>query len=156
MDAAVSQCADLGRVSPQKTMDNLSRILYLSRTSLSVDDDELKHILETSRRKNKERQITGILCGGGGHFIQVLEGPQEELLRLYHALLNDQRHYDLVLIGVAPIKQRIFTGWSMGYIANSPETMEARRAALLRSWQDRTEAGELITMMRRFLEQLAS
>ena len=137
-------------------MKNLSRILYVSRASLGVGDAELKQILETSRRKNKELHVTGILCGGGGHFIQVLEGPQEELFRLYGAILNDRRHYDSVLIGVAPIKQRLFSGWSMGYIANPPEMMEVRRNELLEIWKGRAEAGELVAMMRRFLEQLAS
>ena len=63
-------------------MNHLSRILYVSRSSVGVGEAELNNILEISRKKNKLLQITGILCAGGGHFIQILEGPQDELIRL--------------------------------------------------------------------------
>ncbi|MTW21907.1 BLUF domain-containing protein [Allochromatium palmeri] len=135
-------------------MSNLSRILYLSRTSLGVGDEALKQILEVSRRKNKELGITGMLCCGGGHFIQVLEGEQEEVFRLYGRILDDRRHFDSVLIGVAPIKQRLFGSWAMGYLANPPEVMEARRKDLLAAWAGRLEADELLTLMKRFAAQL--
>ncbi len=137
-------------------MRNLTRMLYVSRASLGVSDDGLKQILEVSRKKNKELNVTGILCGGGGHFIQVLEGDQDDLFRLYGEILNDRRHYDSVLIGVAPIKQRLFGGWSMGYLSNPPEAMEIRRKQLLAVWEGRAEAAELVTLMKQFLEQLKS
>ncbi|AHF02579.1 sensor of blue-light using FAD [Marichromatium purpuratum 984] len=135
-------------------MEHLSRILYVSRTSQGVGEAELKQILEQSNRHNKEQRISGILCAGGGHFIQVLEGPQEAVFRLYGRILDDRRHYDSLLIGVAPIKQRMFQGWSMGYLSNPPEVMEARRKQLLAMWERRAEADELVVLMRKFLEQL--
>lgn len=136
-------------------MNYLSRMLYVSRSSIGLDDDaELQKILEVSRRKNPDLDITGILCAGGGHFIQILEGPQENLIRLYGVILADPRHYDSVLIGIAPIEKRIFRSWSMGYLVNTPEIMENNRKQLLEIWQGRTEARELVSMMKRFLEQL--
>jgi hypothetical protein len=130
-------------------------MLYVSRSSIGLDDDaELQKILEVSRRKNPDLEITGILCAGGGHFTQILEGPQENLIRLYGIILADPRHYDSVLIGIAPIKKRIFHNWSMGYLMNSPDVMEAHRKQLLEIWIGRTEARELVTMMKQFLEQL--
>jgi len=136
-------------------MKYLSRMLYVSRSSIGLDDDaELQKILEVSRRKNPDLEITGILCAGGGHFIQILEGPQENLIRLYGIILADPRHYDSVLVGIAPIEKRIFRHWSMGYLMNSPEVMEANRKELLKIWQGRSEARELVNLMKRFLEQL--
>ncbi|MBK1649611.1 hypothetical protein CKO36_13650 [Rhabdochromatium marinum] len=99
-------------------MNNLSRILYISRASIGVGDDKFNKILYVFRKNNRERDITGILCGGGGHFIQVLEGPQAELFRLYGKILEDRRHYDSVVIGVAPIEERIFSDWAMGYMSS--------------------------------------
>ncbi|MBK1722254.1 BLUF domain-containing protein [Thiocystis violacea] len=135
-------------------MRNLTRMLYLSRVSGGVGEEELKQILEHSRTKNKALNVTGILCGGGGHFIQVLEGEQEDLFRLYGKILEDRRHYDCYLIGVAPIKQRLFGGWSMGYLSNPPEMMEVRRKELIAAWEGRTEATELVALLKRFLVQL--
>ncbi|NEX20442.1 BLUF domain-containing protein [Thiorhodococcus mannitoliphagus] len=135
-------------------MKHLTRMMYVSRVSGGVGDDELKQILESSRRKNKTLNVTGVLCGGGGHFIQVLEGEQDDLFRLYGEILNDRRHYDSVLIGVASIKQRLFGGWSMGYLSNPPEMMEVRRKELIAAWEGRLEGSELLRLMKRFLEQL--
>lgn len=136
-------------------MNYLSRMLYVSRSSVGLDDDaELQKILEVSRRKNPDLEITGILCAGGGHFIQILEGPQENLIRLYGIILADPRHYDSVLIGIAPITKRLFHNWSMGYLMNPPAVMEKNREELLAIWQGRAEARELVNMMKRFLEQL--
>lgn len=135
-------------------MNQLSRILYVSRSSVGVGEAELNDILEISRKKNKLLQITGVLCVGGGHFIQVLEGPQDALIRLYARILDDPRHYDSVLIGVAPLRERIFRHWSMGYIENPPEIMEANRNQLLDVWRGSTDSHRLFTLMRRFMEQL--
>ena len=42
----------------------------------------------------------------------------------------------------------------MGYIENPPHIMEAHRNQLLEVWRGRTEAHQLFTLMREFLDQL--
>jgi len=135
-------------------METLCRLLYTSRSSLNINRADYLRILTTSRATNPALHITGVLCAGSGHFIQVLEGPQDNVLRLYTRILDDGRHYDCVLVGMNPIRSRLFSDWAMGYIANPPEVMEARRNSLLLQWQAQSEGSRLLHMMRDFLEQV--
>lgn len=138
----------------ESTPDTLCRMLYASRSSLGVNRADYIRILETSRLKNAKLNITGVLCAGGGHFVQVLEGPQDKVLRLYTTILDDPRHYDCILVGINPIRERLFSEWAMGYIANEPEVMEGRRRTLIEQWQQQSESSRLLPMMREFLAQI--
>jgi hypothetical protein len=51
----------------------------------------------------------------GGNFLQVLEGPEEGVLRLYQKISRDPRHGDVMLLTKEPIQERQFPDWSMGF-----------------------------------------
>ena len=133
-------------------MDKLCCLLYVSRASLGVDEEDYLEILAKSRANNPRGRITGLLCAGGGQFVQVLEGPQKNVLELYTRILDDPRHYDSVLIGVNYLPERLFSEWAMGYISNPPEVMEARRKILLEEWENDARRTELVQLMRGFVE----
>jgi hypothetical protein len=135
-------------------MNQLSRLLYLSSGSDRLNSNQLRLILEKSRKNNAENNITGVLCAGGGHFIQILEGGENDLIRLYSKILDDPLHHDCALIGILPINERLFNRWSMGYIEKSLDAMELRRSELL-SFRSQQQQGDLlIRVMQRFLELL--
>ncbi|WP_432742775.1 BLUF domain-containing protein [Methylobacter sp. G7] len=101
------------------------RILYFSRSTNALYDDQLEDILESSRRNNSALGITGILVHANGMFMQVLEGPEQPTLRTYVKILDDQRHSDCQIAYIAHTDKRIFEGWSMGAIArNDPLDFE--------------------------------
>ena len=52
--------------------------------------------------------------------MQVLEGPEKEVLRQYVKILDDPRHSDARIIHVSPANNRLFDKWSMGGIASDP------------------------------------
>jgi hypothetical protein len=132
-------------------MRELSRLLYLSSSSEMLSEDHLREILDQSRKNNEKLGITGVLCVGGGHFIQVLEGNECDLIRLYSRIIDDPRHHDSVLIGIAPIRARMFQQWSMGYIQKSLEAMSDRRAQLFEYRSRHDQGDELVRIMQRFL-----
>lgn len=92
------------------------RILYFSQSTDAISDEQVQNIMESSRRNNPATGITGVLVHGGGLFMQVLEGPEQAVLRTYVKILDDQRHKNCQIIYVTPIEKRIFEGWSMGVI----------------------------------------
>lgn len=114
----------------------------------------MHQILETSRKNNQKQGITGVLCGSGKHFIQVLEGGEHELIRMYAKILDDARHRDCVLIGLMPIVQRMFDQWSMGYIQKSHEVIQLEQQELMNCRPYKDEDGELIRIMKRILNRL--
>ena len=65
------------------------RLLYISQATQAISDEQVRNILESSRRNNPALGITGVLIHGGGLFMQLLEGPEEGVLRLYVKILDD-------------------------------------------------------------------
>lgn len=132
-------------------MENLISLLYISRSLPNQSDDDIADILQISRSKNLEKGITGVLCSGGEHFIQVLEGPQQTVLESYLRILDDSRHKNCFLIGMATLESRNFENWSMGYINISQEKILERRRQLMRYWKSQSKDTELIKLMRLLL-----
>ena len=94
----------------------LVRLLYVSR---AVDTDSAKaieSILETSRAHNLSNGITGVLCYGGGVFLQAIEGGRESVNTLYNHIVADKRHTEVALLHYEEITERRFGGWTMGTV----------------------------------------
>ena len=100
------------------------RLLYCSQAKSDFSEEVLKEILLTSRKNNSAAGITGVLVHGGGMFMQVLEGPEQNVLRTYMKILDDKRHTDSRIIQISPIKERMFDNWTMGVIEAEPLTFE--------------------------------
>ncbi len=100
------------------------RLLYCSQATPGMSDDQIQNILRVARRNNKALGITGVLVHGGGMSMQVLEGPEQAVLRLYVKILDDRRHRSCRLIYISPAKEQIFEGWSMGVINSDPLDFE--------------------------------
>jgi hypothetical protein len=94
----------------------LVRLLYVSR-AVSPEDAEITHaILSQSRAHNLSHGITGILCYGGGIFLQAIEGGRNSVSDLYNHITCDKRHKDVVLLHYEEINERRFGGWTMGQV----------------------------------------
>lgn len=91
------------------------RLLYASRaidpSCAAVDD-----ILAECRHFNPINGITGILCYGGGVFLQALEGGRVAVSELYGHIQRDARHKDVMLLQYEEISARRFGGWTMGQV----------------------------------------
>ena len=57
----------------------LYRLVYVSLAAPGLADADMLTILNTSQSNNDERFITGFLAHNGDAFMQILEGPQEEV-----------------------------------------------------------------------------
>jgi hypothetical protein len=100
------------------------RLLYCSQARPEFNKETLDEILLTSRKNNSTAGITGVLVHGGGMFMQVLEGPEQTVLRTYMKILDDKRHTDSRIIHITPVKERLFTNWTMGVVEADPLTFE--------------------------------
>ena len=96
------------------------RLLYFSQTKQDVSEDQVQNILTVARKRNAELNITGVLLRGGGMFLQVLEGPEQAVLKLYVKILDDSRHRDSRIVYITPVKDRLFGNWSMGFLNENP------------------------------------
>lgn len=96
----------------------LVRLLYASRV-VGLGQDTIDSILAQSRQFNPSTGITGILCYGGGIFLQAIEGGRQAVSELYGHIQKDARHQDVLLLHYEEISERRFGGWTMGQVDTS-------------------------------------
>jgi len=93
----------------------LVRLLYASR-AVDTSPEAIESILSQARQHNPEMGITGILCYGGGIFLQAIEGGRMQVSELFGHIQKDVRHKDVALLHFEEIFERRFGGWSMGQV----------------------------------------
>ncbi len=112
----------------------LVRLLYASRSVNPASSDLTESILAQSRSHNPAMGITGILCYGGGIFLQALEGGRMQISDLYGHIQKDARHKDVVLLHYEEISERRFGGWTMGQV-----NVERINASILLKYSEKAE-----------------
>lgn len=93
----------------------LVRLLYASR-AVDSSAEAIAGILSHSRQYNPTSGITGILCYGGGIFLQAIEGGRSAVSELYGHIQQDPRHKDVVLLDFEEVCERRFGSWTMGTV----------------------------------------
>jgi len=94
----------------------LVRLMYASRATQAVNQEELLAILRKSKANNPAVGITGVLCFSEGIYLQALEGGRSAVNKLYNRIAADTRHTDVELLSYEEIGERRFAGWSMGQV----------------------------------------
>lgn len=94
----------------------LVRLLYVSRAQSPEVVNTTQSILDSARKYNIANGITGILCFGGGLYLQAVEGGRAQVNELYGHIVRDPRHRDVVLLDYQEISERRFGGWTMGQV----------------------------------------
>lgn len=111
----------------------LVRLLYASR-AVDTSVAAIESILHQSRAHNPASGVTGVLCYGGGIFLQALEGGRMAVSDLYGHIQRDPRHKDVVLLHYEEITERQFAGWTMGEV-----NMSRVNATLLLKYAEKAE-----------------
>jgi Sensors of blue-light using FAD len=94
----------------------LVRLLYVSRSVHPETPEQTESILASSRDHNMGHGITGVLCYGGGIYLQAIEGGRNQVNALYSHIVKDPRHKDVVILAYEEISERRFGGWTMGQV----------------------------------------
>ena len=90
-------------------------LIYVSSAVKPFTQSELAELLRTCHQNNSARGISGMLLYKDGNFMQLLEGEEEAVRRLYEKIAGDPRHRgELVLLQGAQA-ERQFPAWSMGF-----------------------------------------
>ncbi len=103
----------------------LSRLIYASRATRTMDRHELAAIVRKAGERNAALSITGMLVYGNGNFLQVLEGDVFHIVELYEKISKDARHGGLIRLTLQPAEKRLFSKWSMGIMnLGEPKSVE--------------------------------
>ena len=101
-------------------MSQVWQLLYRSDQAYEMEAADMVKLLFDARAFNRDHGITGLLLLHAGKFMQLLEGQQQDVQRLYRRIAEDARHRNVTVEVNAPADQRLFPDWNMGY-AEAPE-----------------------------------
>ena len=73
----------------------------------------LSAILVASRANNRKNDITGALICRSDIFLQLLEGPEQQVKNTFEAIQNDDRHINVQHLINQPVEKRLFPAWAM-------------------------------------------
>ena len=110
-------------------------LTYLSTATERFGPEDLRDLLAHSRRRNQERDLTGMLLHVDGRFIQTLEGEAATVDETYARIAADPRHRDVFVTWREEIVDRSYPDWSMGF-----EDLDADEAAALPGFSDFLDA----------------
>ncbi|ARU17979.1 hypothetical protein A9D14_16835 (plasmid) [Croceicoccus marinus] len=132
----------------------MCKLLYTSRSAETSPrrTDQIAQIARQSALRNAKAGITGSLVYVEDSFIQVLEGPQAEVERVFESICCDFRHREIKLIDLVPVPTRQFAEWHMGFLASSeddPLYKELEQVRYLVSVNARTAAEHIRNLMGR-------
>lgn len=142
-------------------MSSLVAIAYVSSATRFLTPGELDALLLDARAFNAMAGVSGALLHQDGSFFQYLEGPEAGVAQVYARIQRSRTHRGLIELVAAPVAQRHFSSWSMGFAepvatqlqaisqarwqaqhaAVSAQDQPAPGLALLLSFWQRTQAG---------------
>lgn len=93
----------------------MHRLVYSSRSTGPFDRAELAQILATSRRRNADEGVTGLLLYSDRTFLQLLEGEEPAVRAAYARISADSRHDEVTLLVDRPVDERECPDWAMGF-----------------------------------------
>ena len=130
----------------------LISIVYSSVATTPFSEADLALLLAVSRMNNEARGLTGLLLYRNGQFMQALEGPERTVRATLGVIAADPRHTGVWTLDEAPIEDRRFGSWAMGYrplsdadIATAPAWFGSSQAV---RHEDDSRASELLSWFR--------
>lgn len=97
------------------TTTQLHEVLYVSTLDAGEPISIVADIAAKARVFNESNNITGLLVFDGMRFCQQLEGERKPVMALLERIRQDPRHTSVEVLHHAPIAQRRFRRFSLGY-----------------------------------------
>ncbi|EJL89863.1 sensor of blue-light using FAD [Polaromonas sp. CF318] len=129
------------------------RLLYISDAHEGINEEAVNGVLKSAAKNNPPLGITGLLVFGGGVFAQILEGPEQAVLRKYVQIATDMRHHNCRIVYITTTEERIFKNISMAALEALP--MEMEHIAELDARRHETVSADAFTdLMRVFFSRI--
>lgn len=97
----------------------LMRVLYVSVIKPGLTNSDFERLVNSSRRRNRQLDLTGALLVCDGHFVQVLEGDADAVAEMMAKIERDRRHHCLRVEEKTQIQRRLFAHWDMAFVNDS-------------------------------------
>lgn len=91
------------------------QLIYQSACRAGLTTDGLRRIARESVVRNRERGISGVMLVQDTTVLQVIEGEEDAVRSLYHAISQDTRHGGCTILLTRECETRSFPDWRMGF-----------------------------------------
>lgn len=131
-------------------------LLYVSDSRLELPDQEFEidRIVNWSRGRNAELDVTGALVFTERNFAQYLEGPEARIDTLMASIMRDPRHANVRIVFRRSSVERSFPTWALAYAGPSTfvagHVLSVSEAAATPSALK--SADRLVHLMRQFVD----
>ena len=90
-------------------------LVYASFATQSFSDAALSDLVERSKIKNAQHEITAVLLHQRGAFLHGIEGEEAKVRALFAIVCADPRHGDSQVLVETRVSKRLFSGQPMGF-----------------------------------------
>lgn len=94
---------------------NMHSLVYRSQAIDTFAVSDIYKMLSDAREFNSRHNITGCLLYHNNQFLQLLEGEEKEVEKLFKRISKDARHHDLEIICEERGFSRLFNDWNMAF-----------------------------------------
>ena len=141
------------------------QLVYESCSTRDITEIDIAEIMTAARANNVKAGVTGMLIYHQGMFIQVLEGPEDHVNKVFAHIERDPRHDDIWILARMTVERRSFEHWSMGLASSAGECADyglcvrdlsgiKRRMDRLRKSDPKGEGAYSARLVRRFLDRV--
>jgi hypothetical protein len=141
----------------------LYHVIYHSlATEEGMSPETLTELLRQARAHNQDRRLSGLLLYAADtkEFVQVLEGPRDEIETLYQRIARDARHKHAFVLYEGPAAGRMFPDWRMGFVPTATQDLRTITGYLPLTKPGRLNPFSLVVHvpeeLRRFLSSFAA
>ncbi len=89
-------------------------IVYISNAVKLFEEKHLEELFYEIRQNNFSKDITGILIYKEGTFIEILEGRDQDICKMFKTIQQDKRHNNITTILDRMNGKRLFTKFRTG------------------------------------------
>ena len=90
-------------------------VIYVSTATEPLIKPGFVDLLNVARKRNQKLGLSGLLLYSRERFIQVLEGDESAVTKVYASIQVDNRHKDIDLLRFEAKQHRHFPDWRMGF-----------------------------------------
>ena len=91
-------------------MSQLYRLIYASRGQQQLCMADLRSVMNSTGEHDQDYQIRGLLCLSQHRFVQVLEGPGDDIQQIFERLVRHDSRPQIKLIQFSAIEERAIRG----------------------------------------------
>ena len=141
----------------------LYHIIYHSLAAgEGLSPEDLAELLRQARAHNQDHRLSGLLLYAADtkEFVQVIEGPRDEIDTLYQRIARDKRHKHAFVLHEGPAAGRMFPDWRMGFVPAATQDLRTTTGYLPLTPPGRLNPFSLVVHvpeeLRRFLGSFAA